>query len=208
MQMRPRPVAMAPGPQPRGRKNWRSRRAPRPRAPRAEPRAGHPGAPQRALAGEDDLQLVRVLEMCVDTRESSLGNFGVHLPSLNQLKLNGSRLGSLRVRVEMVPGPRRLRAAGDPREDGVRGPAHRAREPPGWSSGRQNHSLQSILVNVRCSHPRRTKLQWVWWILSWVLLGLGGNRVGIPHLSAPSQFPGEKTQVFREQPPCAFSWLC
>nr|XP_051686874.1 leucine-rich repeat-containing protein 56 isoform X2 [Oryctolagus cuniculus] len=87
---------MAPGPQPRGRKNWRSRRAPRPRAPRAEPRAGHPGAPQRALAGEDDLQLVRVLEMCVDTRESSLGNFGVHLPSLNQLKLNGSRLGSLR----------------------------------------------------------------------------------------------------------------
>ncbi|XP_069910861.1 leucine-rich repeat-containing protein 56 isoform X4 [Oryctolagus cuniculus] len=96
MQMRPRPVAMAPGPQPRGRKNWRSRRAPRPRAPRAEPRAGHPGAPQRALAGEDDLQLVRVLEMCVDTRESSLGNFGVHLPSLNQLKLNGSRLGSLR----------------------------------------------------------------------------------------------------------------
>lgn len=50
----------------------------------------------RALAGENDLQLVQVLEMCVDTRESSLGNFGVHLPNLNQLKLNGSRLGSLR----------------------------------------------------------------------------------------------------------------
>ncbi|XP_045414438.1 leucine-rich repeat-containing protein 56 isoform X2 [Lemur catta] len=50
----------------------------------------------QALARVDDLQLVRVLEMCVDTREGSLGNFGVHLPNLNQLKLNGSRLGSLR----------------------------------------------------------------------------------------------------------------
>nr|XP_045015724.1 leucine-rich repeat-containing protein 56 isoform X1 [Jaculus jaculus]XP_045015725.1 leucine-rich repeat-containing protein 56 isoform X1 [Jaculus jaculus] len=50
----------------------------------------------QALAQADDLQLVRVLEMCVDTRENSLGNFGVHLPNLNQLKLNGSCLGSLR----------------------------------------------------------------------------------------------------------------
>ncbi|XP_069326773.1 leucine-rich repeat-containing protein 56 [Eulemur rufifrons] len=50
----------------------------------------------QALARVDDLQLVRVLEMCVDTREGSLGNFGVHLPNLNQLKLSGSRLGSLR----------------------------------------------------------------------------------------------------------------
>uniref|UniRef100_A0A8C5XL97 Leucine rich repeat containing 56 n=1 Tax=Microcebus murinus TaxID=30608 RepID=A0A8C5XL97_MICMU len=50
----------------------------------------------QALAGVDDLQLVRVLEMSVDTREGSLGNFGVHLPNLDQLKLNGSRLGSLR----------------------------------------------------------------------------------------------------------------
>ncbi|XP_012507472.1 PREDICTED: leucine-rich repeat-containing protein 56 isoform X2 [Propithecus coquereli] len=50
----------------------------------------------QALARVDDLQLVRVLEMCVDTREGSLGNFGVHLPNLNQLKLNGSLLGSLR----------------------------------------------------------------------------------------------------------------
>ncbi|XP_012668817.1 leucine-rich repeat-containing protein 56 [Otolemur garnettii] len=48
------------------------------------------------LAQVDDLQLVRVLEMCVDTQEGSLGNFGVHLPNLSQLKLNGSRLGSLR----------------------------------------------------------------------------------------------------------------
>ncbi|XP_058435301.1 leucine-rich repeat-containing protein 56 isoform X2 [Marmota monax] len=50
----------------------------------------------RVLAQVDNLQLVRVLEMCVDTRESSLGNFGVHLPNLDQLKLNGSRLSSLR----------------------------------------------------------------------------------------------------------------
>ncbi|XP_006164510.1 leucine-rich repeat-containing protein 56 isoform X7 [Tupaia chinensis] len=50
----------------------------------------------QALAQVDDLRLVRVLEMSVDTRESSLRNFGVHLPNLSQLKLNGSRLGSLR----------------------------------------------------------------------------------------------------------------
>ncbi|XP_063526692.1 leucine-rich repeat-containing protein 56 isoform X2 [Pongo pygmaeus] len=49
-----------------------------------------------ALARVDDLRLVRALEMCVDTLEGSLGNFGVHLPNLDQLKLNGSHLGSLR----------------------------------------------------------------------------------------------------------------
>ncbi|XP_060238491.1 leucine-rich repeat-containing protein 56 isoform X2 [Meriones unguiculatus] len=49
-----------------------------------------------ALAQVDDLQLVRVLEMCVDTRKNSLGNFGMHLPNLIQLKLNHSCLGSLR----------------------------------------------------------------------------------------------------------------
>ncbi|XP_061016430.1 leucine-rich repeat-containing protein 56 isoform X2 [Dama dama] len=48
-----------------------------------------------ALAQEDDLQLVSVLEMCVNTRENSLGSFGLHLPNLSQLKLNGSCLGSL-----------------------------------------------------------------------------------------------------------------
>jgi len=37
-----------------------------------------------------------MLEMCVNTRENSLGNFGVHLPNLSQLKLNGSCLGSVR----------------------------------------------------------------------------------------------------------------
>ncbi|XP_068832224.1 leucine-rich repeat-containing protein 56 [Capricornis sumatraensis] len=50
----------------------------------------------QALAQVDDLRLVSVLEMCVNTRENSLGSFGLHLPNLSQLKLNGSCLGSLR----------------------------------------------------------------------------------------------------------------
>ncbi|XP_045677062.1 leucine-rich repeat-containing protein 56 isoform X1 [Phyllostomus hastatus] len=50
----------------------------------------------RTLAQVDDLRLVTVLEMCVDTREHSLGNFGLHLPNLSQLKLSDSRLGSVR----------------------------------------------------------------------------------------------------------------
>ncbi|XP_014651314.1 PREDICTED: leucine-rich repeat-containing protein 56 isoform X2 [Ceratotherium simum simum] len=50
----------------------------------------------KALARVDDLRLVSILEMRVDTRENSLGNFGVHLPNLSQLKLNGSHLGSVR----------------------------------------------------------------------------------------------------------------
>nr|XP_031304228.1 leucine-rich repeat-containing protein 56 isoform X2 [Camelus dromedarius] len=49
-----------------------------------------------ALAQADDLGLVSRLELRVNTRENSLGNFGVHLPNLSQLKLNGSCLGSLR----------------------------------------------------------------------------------------------------------------
>ncbi|XP_061263541.1 leucine-rich repeat-containing protein 56 isoform X2 [Bos javanicus] len=50
----------------------------------------------QALAQVDDLRLVSMLEMCVNTRESSLGSLGLHLPNLSQLKLNGSCLGSLR----------------------------------------------------------------------------------------------------------------
>ncbi|XP_006877071.1 PREDICTED: leucine-rich repeat-containing protein 56 [Chrysochloris asiatica] len=50
----------------------------------------------QALAQVDDLRVVSVLEMCVDSHKNSLGNFGVHLPNLSQLKLNGSRLASLR----------------------------------------------------------------------------------------------------------------
>ncbi|XP_043825970.1 LOW QUALITY PROTEIN: leucine-rich repeat-containing protein 56 [Dromiciops gliroides] len=50
----------------------------------------------QALAQVDDLRQVTALEMCVDTRENSLGNFGAHLPNLIQLKLNSSRLASIR----------------------------------------------------------------------------------------------------------------
>uniref|UniRef100_A0A8B9S6N2 Leucine rich repeat containing 56 n=2 Tax=Apteryx owenii TaxID=8824 RepID=A0A8B9S6N2_APTOW len=50
----------------------------------------------KALAGVDDLQQVKALEMRVDTRENSLGNFGAYLPNLRQLKLNNSLLVSVR----------------------------------------------------------------------------------------------------------------
>ncbi|XP_027753996.1 leucine-rich repeat-containing protein 56 isoform X2 [Empidonax traillii] len=50
----------------------------------------------KALAGVDDLQQVKTLEMRVDTREISLGNFGVHLPNLRELNLNNSLLVSVR----------------------------------------------------------------------------------------------------------------
>ncbi|XP_067396599.1 leucine-rich repeat-containing protein 56 isoform X2 [Emydura macquarii macquarii] len=50
----------------------------------------------KALTGIDDLQQVKTLEMRVDTRENSLGNFGAYLPNLRQLKLNNSLLVSVR----------------------------------------------------------------------------------------------------------------
>uniref|UniRef100_U3KCB7 Leucine rich repeat containing 56 n=1 Tax=Ficedula albicollis TaxID=59894 RepID=U3KCB7_FICAL len=50
----------------------------------------------KILAGVDDLKQVKALEMRVDTREISLGNFGVHLPNLRELKLNNSLLASVR----------------------------------------------------------------------------------------------------------------
>ncbi|XP_032300916.1 leucine-rich repeat-containing protein 56 isoform X2 [Coturnix japonica] len=50
----------------------------------------------KALTGMDDLQQVKALEMRVDTRESSLGNFGAYLPNLRELKLNNSLLVSVR----------------------------------------------------------------------------------------------------------------
>ncbi|KAE8607375.1 hypothetical protein XENTR_v10011155 [Xenopus tropicalis] len=50
----------------------------------------------RLLTGVDDLQEVTTLQMCVNTRENSLGNFGSHLPNLRQLKLNNSILTSVR----------------------------------------------------------------------------------------------------------------
>ncbi|XP_069480180.1 leucine-rich repeat-containing protein 56 isoform X2 [Ambystoma mexicanum] len=48
------------------------------------------------LTGFDDLRQVKTLEMCVDTRENSLGNFGSYLPNLKQLKLNNSLIVSVR----------------------------------------------------------------------------------------------------------------
>nr|XP_060625525.1 leucine-rich repeat-containing protein 56 isoform X2 [Anolis sagrei ordinatus] len=50
----------------------------------------------RTLTGLDDLQQVRVLEMRVDTKENSLGNFGTYLPNLKHLKLNHSKITSVR----------------------------------------------------------------------------------------------------------------
>ncbi|KAB5565531.1 hypothetical protein PHYPO_G00242670 [Pangasianodon hypophthalmus] len=50
----------------------------------------------RALSGSDDLQQVTSLEMCVDTQQTILGNFGVHLPNLVQLKMNNSLILSVR----------------------------------------------------------------------------------------------------------------
>ncbi|XP_063800871.1 leucine-rich repeat-containing protein 56 isoform X2 [Pseudophryne corroboree] len=50
----------------------------------------------KALTGVDDLQEVKVLQMCVDTREHTLGNFGTYMPNLRQLKLNNSMILSIR----------------------------------------------------------------------------------------------------------------
>ncbi|XP_053139498.1 leucine-rich repeat-containing protein 56 isoform X2 [Hemicordylus capensis] len=50
----------------------------------------------RTLTGLDNLKQVKALEMRVDTRENSLGNFGAYLPNLKQLKLNNSVLTSVR----------------------------------------------------------------------------------------------------------------
>ncbi|CAF0859802.1 unnamed protein product [Brachionus calyciflorus] len=46
----------------------------------------------KALTGVNDLHSVEYLEMIVDTSETSLGNFGIYLPNLKQLKLNGSHV--------------------------------------------------------------------------------------------------------------------
>ncbi|XP_040529077.1 leucine-rich repeat-containing protein 56 isoform X6 [Gallus gallus] len=54
------------------------------------------GSSGKALTGMDDLQQVKALEMRVDTRERSLGNFGAYLPNLRELKLNNSLLESVR----------------------------------------------------------------------------------------------------------------
>ena len=50
----------------------------------------------RVVSGLQQLDMVTYLEMRVDTREHSLGNFGSWLPSLRQLKLNGSLIATVR----------------------------------------------------------------------------------------------------------------
>lgn len=44
----------------------------------------------RDLTGIDNLEEVHFLELRVDTRDTSLGNFGMHVPNLTQLKLSNS----------------------------------------------------------------------------------------------------------------------
>ncbi|XP_070829089.1 leucine-rich repeat-containing protein 56 [Chaetodon trifascialis] len=48
------------------------------------------------LCGTGDLSRVTSLEICVDTQEYSLGNFGVYLPRLVQLRMNNSMIMSVR----------------------------------------------------------------------------------------------------------------
>uniref|UniRef100_A0A8C5N595 Leucine rich repeat containing 56 n=1 Tax=Leptobrachium leishanense TaxID=445787 RepID=A0A8C5N595_9ANUR len=50
----------------------------------------------KALTGEEDLTGVRTLQICLNTREHSLGNFGSYMPKLRQLKLNNSVILSVR----------------------------------------------------------------------------------------------------------------
>lgn len=50
----------------------------------------------KALTGEENLQDVTTLQMCVDTRERTLGNFGTHMPNLRELKLSNSVIVSIR----------------------------------------------------------------------------------------------------------------
>ena len=51
---------------------------------------------QRELTGVDDLEKVHFLELKVETSDTSLGNFGINLPNLMQLKLTNSVISSIR----------------------------------------------------------------------------------------------------------------
>jgi len=48
------------------------------------------------MTGIDNLDDVHMLDMRVDTRETSLGNFGAHVPNLSKLKLSNSIVSSVR----------------------------------------------------------------------------------------------------------------
>ncbi|XP_030646479.1 leucine-rich repeat-containing protein 56 [Chanos chanos] len=50
----------------------------------------------RSLTGFEDLREVTSLEMSIDTRQNTLGNFGTYLPKLVQLKMNNSLILSVR----------------------------------------------------------------------------------------------------------------
>ncbi|XP_053175918.1 leucine-rich repeat-containing protein 56 [Scomber japonicus] len=50
----------------------------------------------KSLCGTSDLSQVTSLEICVDTQENTLGNFGAYLPKLVQLKMNNSTILSVR----------------------------------------------------------------------------------------------------------------
>ncbi|KAM4618290.1 leucine-rich repeat-containing protein 56 [Polymixia lowei] len=50
----------------------------------------------KSLCGTQDLSQVTSLEIWVDTRENTLGNFGAYLPKLVQLKMNNSTIMSVR----------------------------------------------------------------------------------------------------------------
>ncbi|XP_029009641.1 leucine-rich repeat-containing protein 56 isoform X2 [Betta splendens] len=50
----------------------------------------------KELCGTEDLSQITSLELCVDTQENTLGNFGACLPKLVQLKMNNSMIMSVR----------------------------------------------------------------------------------------------------------------
>ncbi|CAL8260473.1 unnamed protein product [Merluccius merluccius] len=50
----------------------------------------------RSVCGTEDLSRITSLEICVDTREHTLGNIGAYLPRLAELKLNNSTMVSVR----------------------------------------------------------------------------------------------------------------
>ncbi|XP_053742147.1 leucine-rich repeat-containing protein 56 [Synchiropus splendidus] len=50
----------------------------------------------KLLCGTQDLSQVTSLEVCVNTQEQTLGNFGAHLPKLAELKLDNSVIMSVR----------------------------------------------------------------------------------------------------------------
>lgn len=55
-----------------------------------------PLAPQKLLAGTDDLETVTKLELTVDTTDQAINRLGELCPNLRQLKLNDSQLCSFR----------------------------------------------------------------------------------------------------------------